>query len=203
MPKTTTDRRPDLVRSYAVAADVAAGVQPDQLGTPTPCAQFDVAALVDHLVGAGWRAVALGRGEPPSGEDFPHVDLAHAPGQLRSAGAEAGQAWGGDGSLTATTVMPWGETYTGATLVAMYLTELAAHAWDLAVATGRPGSLDPAFAGPALDAARSMLKPEYRDVAGPGSPFGPEVEPPGDATAWERFAAFTGRQPRAWLDRRT
>jgi hypothetical protein len=32
--------------------------------------------------------------------------------------------------------MPWGEEYTGATLVDMYLAELAAHAWDLARATG-------------------------------------------------------------------
>ena len=28
--------------------------------------------------------------------------------------------------------MPWGEEYTGAALVDMYLAELAAHAWDLA-----------------------------------------------------------------------
>ena len=33
--------------------------------------------------------------------------------------------------------MPWGEEYTGATLVDMYLAELAAHAWDLARATGQ------------------------------------------------------------------
>ena len=31
--------------------------------------------------------------------------------------------------------MPWGEEYTGATLVDMYLAELAAHTWDLAQAT--------------------------------------------------------------------
>jgi hypothetical protein len=33
--------------------------------------------------------------------------------------------------------MPWGEEYTGATLVDMYLAELAAHTWDLARATER------------------------------------------------------------------
>ena len=37
--------------------------------------------------------------------------------------------------------MPWGEEYTGATLVDMYLAELAAHAWDLARATGQLGKL--------------------------------------------------------------
>jgi hypothetical protein len=36
--------------------------------------------------------------------------------------------------------MPWGEEYTGATLVDMYLAELATHAWDLAVPSTDVGS---------------------------------------------------------------
>lgn len=92
--------------------------------------------------------------------------------------------------------MPWGETCTGATLVDMYLAELATHTWDLAIATGQLGRLDADLATAALEAARAMLKAEYRDLMGEGSPFGSEVEAPADATAWERLAAFTGRQPR-------
>ncbi|MGH9064689.1 MAG: hypothetical protein ACRDZQ_07905 [Acidimicrobiales bacterium] len=91
--------------------------------------------------------------------------------------------------------MPWGETYTGATVVDMYLAELAAHTWDLAAATDRLDRLDSDLAGVAIDGARSMLQPEYRSM-GEGSPFGAEVEAPPDATAWERLAAFMGRQPR-------
>jgi hypothetical protein len=41
-----------------------------------------------------------------------------------------------------------------------------------------------------------MLKPEHRDAMEPGSPYGAEVPAPADATEWERFAAFMGRQPR-------
>lgn len=192
------DRRAALVRSYPHAAAVAAGVRPGQLREPTPCRAYDVATLVDHLVGAGWRAVALGRGEAPVGDEFPHVELPEAPPQLRRAGAEAESAWADDARLAATVDMPWGETYTGATLVDMYLAELAAHAWDLAAATGQLGSLDPALATPALEAAHDMLKPEYRDAVEKGSPYGAEVEPPADATEWERFAAFMGRTPGAW-----
>ncbi|HET6795380.1 MAG TPA: hypothetical protein VFH45_13105 [Acidimicrobiales bacterium] len=92
--------------------------------------------------------------------------------------------------------MPWGETYTGATLVDMYLGELTAHAWDLAFATGQLGRLEPSLAGPALEGARQMLKPEYRDMMGKGNPFGAEATPPADASDWERFAAFMGRPPR-------
>ena len=191
-----TDRRSDLVRSYDQAADIVSGVRPDQLGDPTPCPEYGVASLVDHLVGAGWRAAALGRGEQPTGEEFPHVELAEAPEQLRQAGKEAEEAWSDDARLVATLTMPWGENYTGETLVNMYLAELAAHTWDLAFATGQLERLDPGLPQPALDGARAMLKPEYRDLMGKGNPYGAEVASPADATDWERFAAFMGRPAR-------
>lgn len=148
------------------------------------------------MPGAGWRTVALGRGENPTGEQFPHIDLADAPDQLRSAGKQAEAAWSDDARLAATVTMPWGESYTGATLIDMYVAELAAHAWDLAAATAQLDQLDLKLAPGALQAARGMLKPEYRNMMGSGNPFGAEVEPPSDATDWERFAAFMGRQPR-------
>lgn len=60
----TTDRRSALFQAYQLAADVVAGVGEDQVGQPTPCPEYNVAVLVDHIVGAGHRVVALGRGEP-------------------------------------------------------------------------------------------------------------------------------------------
>jgi uncharacterized protein (TIGR03086 family) len=199
---TEPDHRTALIASYPHAAAVVAGVDSEQLGDPTPCQAFDVAALVDHLVGAGWRAAALGRGEAPTGEEFPHVELSDAPDQLREAGIEARSAWSDDDRLGATVDMPWGETYDGATLVDMYLAELAAHAWDLAAATGQLDSLDLSLAAPALEAAQTMLKPEYRDLVEVGSPYGAAVEPPPGATEWERFVAFMGRPPHDWAGAR-
>lgn len=193
---STADRRPALVQSYSHAADLVAGVNPAQLAGPTPCPAYDVAALVDHLVGAGHRAVALGQGQTPTGEDFPHVDLSEAPDQLRQAGEDAEQAWSDDARLAASVAMPWGETYAGSTLVDMYLAELATHSWDLAMATGQLDRLDQGLAPAALDAARAMLKPEYRNMVEPGSPFGAPFPEPADATAWEALAAFMGRRPR-------
>lgn len=188
-----TDRRPALVAAYDHAACVADGVRPDQLSGPTPCPDYDVAALVGHLVGAGWRAVALGRGDTPtSWGEFPDVELATAPGELRRAGTEAAAAWSDD-RLEATVTMPWGETYTGSILVGMYLSELVAHAWDLAKATGQTPTCDQDLAGAALAGAQAMLRPEYRDMMGVGNPFGVEQPAPEGATTLERFAAFMGR----------
>ena len=95
--------------------------------------------------------------------------------------------------------MPWGEEYTGATLVDMYLAELAAHAWDLARATGQINMLDPSLPVPALEGARAWIKPQFRDMVGPGAPFGAEVDPDLGADDWERFAAFMGRDPHKTL----
>ncbi len=191
---TDTDRRADLARSFTYAATIVAGVSADQLGDPTPCPGYDVATLIDHLVGSMWQGVALSRGESLASMDYPHVDLADAPHQLRHAGRAAEAAWSDDARLAATVTMPWGETYTGATLVDLCVSELAAHAWDLAASTGQLDRLDPGLAPSALEAARAMLKPEHRNSM--GNPYGAEVEAPTDATDWERFVAFMGRQPR-------
>lgn len=192
---SATDRRPALARSFENAAQIVAGVSPQQLSGPTPCPDYDVAGLIDHLVGAAWRAVSVGRGETPTGDEFPHVELSDAAEQLRRAGKEAEAAWAADGRLAATTTMPWGEVYTGTTLVDMYLAELTAHAWDLAFATGQVTALDPTLAGVALEGARAMLKPEYRNLMGAGNPFGDEIEAPAGASDWDRLAAFMGRNP--------
>lgn len=192
---TTTDYRPALGQAYDQAARVLEGIKPDQLGGATACPDYDVAGLIDHIVGAGEGVVAMGKGEERS-MDFAHVELAEAPGKLSQAGQDAAAAWGDDSRLTAEITMPWGETYTGQTVVEMYATELATHAWDLAAATGQLDRLDPALATSVLAAARSMLNPAFRDAMGKGKPFGAEVSAPADATDWERLAAFMGRDPR-------
>lgn len=191
------DRRPSFFQAYEHAAEMVAAVEPNQLAGPTSCPQFDVATLIDHLVGAAHRAAAMGRGEVPTDGQFPHVELAQAPAELRAAGQDARTAWADPARLEATITMPWGEVYDGATVVDMYLTELATHTWDLAAATDQRPRLDADLARPALDGARAMLRPEYRDMLEVGSPFGAEIAAPGDATRWEQLAAFMGREPRA------
>lgn len=196
---SAADHRQNLIRAYEHAAEVVSGIEPAQLRLPTPCAKYDVASLIDHVVGAGNRGVSIAQGDPVGGDEFPHIELADAPEELRQTGKAAEAAWGDDQKLGASITMPWGEIYDGYTAVNMFLTELATHTWDLAAATRQLSKLDPALAPSALDGARSMLKPEYRNMMEEGSPFGSEINPPKDANDWERLAAFTGRAPRPVL----
>ncbi len=195
------DRRISLLASYENAAVVVSGISASQVDFRTPCSGYSVSNLIDHIVEAAYRAAALGRGQtPPAGDDNPHIELAEAPTKLRRAADEAAQAWGDDSRLSSSFTLPWGEEYSGATLVNMYLAELATHAWDLAFATEQLDRLDPSLAAIALDGARAMIRPEYRDMVAKGSPFGAEVPPPPGADDWQRLAAFMGRDPQASLD---
>jgi hypothetical protein len=98
--------------------------------------------------------------------------------------------------------MPWGEKYTGSTLVSMYLAELAANAWDLAQATGQLGRLDPSLAQPALDGARAMINPGTATWRDPDRRSGPRCRhPPAPTTgnasppSWDATPGIAGLTP--------
>ncbi len=190
------DYRLQLFLSYDQAVALADAVNSTQLHDPTPCAAMDVGAMLDHLVFAARRAAGLGRGEAPSAElNAPHVELEDVPTAIRVAGSESKEAWSDDAALARSITMPWGETYSGEALVGMYLVELATHSWDLAEATRNTDLLDEELGEDTLAVAQATIRPDYRNAE--GNPFGPQVEPPAEATSWERLAAFMGRTSRS------
>jgi hypothetical protein len=67
---------------------------------------------------------------------------------------------------------------------------------ELASATGITDILDEQLGEDTLACAKLTIRSDYRNVE--GNPFGPEVEPPIEATSWERLAAFMGRTPRVF-----
>ncbi len=88
--------------------------------------------------------------------------------------------------------LPWGEAPVSAA-VGSYVSELATHSWDLAVATGREADLDPGLAEASLPIARAKVPAAGR---GEGIPFDPVVEVPDDAPAYDRLVGWNGRDPR-------
>ena len=191
----TPDYRLQLFLTYDEAVGLSDAVNSTQLHDPTPCPGMDVSALLDHLIWAARRTVGLGRGETPSPDSTaPHIELDDVTSAMRVAASESKEAWGDDTSLTRVITMPWGQEYSGAALVGMYLVELATHSWDLAFATGTTGLLDERLGADVLACAKATIRSEYRNAE--GNPFGPEVEPPAEATTWEQLAAFMGRAPR-------
>ena len=70
--------------------------------------------------------------------------------------------------------------------------ELGVHTWDLVQALGRPAPLDDEVAERGLAFMQQGLTADNR-----GDAFGAEVEVAEDAPAYDRLAAFAGRDPRA------
>lgn len=174
---TTTDAVRVLVHALDQAGDVLDHVHADQLSNPTPCSDWDVAALADHLVQAPANFVTMMRGEKPdwSAPD-PHLT----------------EGWAGVYRVHADDLLhAWHELDEDPPMPAEWqVAELAVHAWDLAVAIGFPlDRLDPEVAEVGLAFMRASLKPEMR-----GGAFGPEADAPEDGGPYDALAAFAGRQ---------
>ena len=147
---------------------------------PTPCTDFDVTRLVDHLV--GWANAFATRltGGSAAGDPNDYRAGARPAAEFHDAAQSLIGAYRAGGEPTQQ--MP----------VGFLVMEFLTHGWDLAAATGQPATFDPAAAELALHTGRQMLKPEYR---GPGQSFGEEVEVDPTAGPVERLVAFMGRNP--------
>jgi uncharacterized protein (TIGR03086 family) len=169
-----------------------ARVLPDQWTAPTPCAEWDVRALVNHVVGANRRYTMLLHGATAGAVDatriVDHLGLDPLASFVTTA-AELNAAFREPGALARTAHHPAGER-TGAQLLEMRVLDVAVHTWDLARAIGHSPHLDPEVAERGLAFMSAALTPENR-----GESFGPEVPVPADAPVYDRLAAFAGRTP--------
>jgi uncharacterized protein (TIGR03086 family) len=166
---------------------VVAGIHADQLDRPTPCAQFTVRGVLEHMVSGATAFAAAFRGEAPPSEpdDNANRDIL---GQFGRALNELATAMHEPGALDRTIQGPFGAT-PGTAFARFVVLDGLVHGWDLSVATGQAYSPPDALVEGVDAFARNMIDP-LRD----GDTFAAAVEPPGDATPIERLVAFTGRQ---------
>ena len=190
-PMTTAahDPRPLLGRVLDQTETLVLGTDPADGDRPTPCEDYDVATLVQHLLAVVRRVGAVVRGEPffsvpvvwPSGDWAADWRSGRADTEVALAAAE----------LDRIVQLPWGEAPVRAA-IASYVGEFATHGWDLAVATGRRHLLDDEIADAALPASMAKMPADRR---GEGVPFGPVVPVPDDAPAIDRLVGWLGRDP--------
>jgi uncharacterized protein (TIGR03086 family) len=187
------DLRPHLHRALDQAATVVEGVRPEQLSKPTPCSEFDVAALLEHLVGVGYRIASIGRREKlgPGLAKVSGIAPDRWPAAFGQARGEALEAWQDDSLLDEKIDLPFG-TFVGNQVAGIYLLELTTHSWDLAAATGQTAVLDPELAEASMPIAKEVLPAEPR---GGEIPFAAVVKIKKGAGPYERLAAWTGRRP--------
>jgi uncharacterized protein (TIGR03086 family) len=181
-----------LERALDQTAALIAAIEPGQAELATPCAGWDVRALVSHLTGQDLRNFLVAvRGEAADWRapaDEIGDDWAAA---FRDRAEPVRAAWRA-ADLDRPVTGPGGEAPLRAR-ADQQITELAAHDWDLARAIGQDVTgLDPALAEHALAWSHGMLRPEFR---GPDKAFGVEVPVADDAPVYDRLAGWFGRDP--------
>jgi len=181
----------NLERAFASTAKVLANVSASQFDDPTPCASWDVRALVNHIVGSTtFFAVAAETGVAPT-ESAPDATGGDVVGTFEAGAARAVRAFGAEGAMEKVMRLPFGEL-PGAVFVNIAATDAFTHGWDLARATGQSTDLDPELAEQFLAGAKIAIPESFRGPDGQ-APFGPVVEAPDSAPAADRLAAFLGR----------
>lgn len=178
----TMDVLQQLDLTGTALGSVVAGITPDQLDQATPCAEFTVRGVLEHMVGGATAFAAAFRGEEPAAADLsdPLSDFGPGLGDLVAAVNEPG-------ALDRTIAAPWGEI-SGVDLAQFLVLDGTVHGYDLATATGQEYAPDDAlveqlivFAGPALEGMRD------------GDTFKEATQAPPGATPIQRLAALTGR----------
>ncbi|MGH9245989.1 MAG: TIGR03086 family metal-binding protein [Acidimicrobiales bacterium] len=173
-------------RALAEARRVIDGVTLDDFPTPTPCADWDVRALLNHIVSGNWLFAAIATGKEPPDASGDYIGNDPVGAFARSASVVHG-AFTAPPFAAATFPPPAGESPAPALV---HTAELATHAWDLVRATGQPVTLDEELCDAALEIVRRGMEGRTREA---GGPFEPEQPVAGDAPAGDRLAAFLGR----------
>lgn len=163
---------------------VVAGISPDQLDRPTPCANFTVRGVLEHMIGGATAFAAAYRGEEAPAPDI--SDPLHGFGPALDDLAAAISA---PGAIDRTVAAPFGSV-PGETFARFVVLDGLVHGWDMATATGQPYE-PPDELVAAVDAFAHQALDPLRD----GQTFGDAVEPADGASPIERLVAYTGRRP--------
>ena len=176
-------------RAAALANATVSAVRPDQLGLPTPCTEWTVRELINHMLTGNLFFVSLATGAPAPDRTADHVGDDHV-ASFRDSLAQLSAAFTEPGFLGKPVPTPDGEA-TGAVLAEMRFNEFVIHSWDLAKATGQSTDLDHELAERVLASMR--ISPLLARARGKGGPIGEQQPAPADATPADRLAAFMGR----------
>jgi len=144
----------------ASTAEIVKSTPASQMGAPTPCADWDVRALLNHVIGTLWLAQGLFSDQPPR---YPMAPGGLPPGDLAGDDPAAAYAEASAAALAAAAAgdalmrvhpTPLGEM-PGPGLAGFTTLDILVHGWDLATATGQPADLDGRLPCPPLRTPRS------------------------------------------------
>jgi uncharacterized protein (TIGR03086 family) len=189
-----------MAAAAAETARVVAGVPGHPMDAPTPCDDWDLRTLVNHVI--LWTAYSAERrahGESVA-EDLMSKDFTADPGFAQDYAAQIGRAvaaWS-DPAAWERELGVMGSGTPAADVAAMLIAEMVLHGWDIAGATGQEYACDEAVAASVLATveAQGELFRQYQGFAAiVPLPTGEE-----GATVLDRALSLSGRDPQ-WKPR--
>ncbi|NYI44401.1 uncharacterized protein (TIGR03086 family) [Nocardioides aromaticivorans] len=186
----------DLGPATSTLADLVASVTDEQLALRTPCPEYSVGDLVDHVGGLAVAFTGAARKQPvPGSEQGGSGDASRLePGWRDRIAAdlkELAESWREPAAYDGMTAAG-GVDLPGDVAAAVALNEVVVHGWDLATALGRPYDATDADVEACLSFARPFSTPEA--AAGRGPAFGPVLPVPAGATPLVELLALLGRR---------
>ncbi|MHB8339602.1 MAG: TIGR03086 family metal-binding protein [Mycobacteriales bacterium] len=183
----TSEPVDQLSLALDVAEQVIAAVREEQWTAPTPCPDWSVRDLTNHLVTGNALFASLVAGAPP-----PAPQEAVRAGDLLSAYRESAAAllaaFRQPGALERVVTVPFG-TVPGMVALHLRITEVLVHGWDVARATGQPAT----FPGDVAEAELTFSRGALADIPADRKPFAAPQRVADDAPAIDRLAACLGR----------
>ena len=167
--------------TLAVCQNVLRQIREGDLDRPTPCSEFTIGQLADHLIGS---MVSLGR---MAGAVVVPANSGTVESRVAFAAQQTLESWDRRG-LEGT--VKRGERDIPADLAASVLSlELLVHGWDFAVASGQRITVSDEVSHYVLDLAQEVISPGVRQR---GS-FADAIEVGPDVDILGRLIAFSGR----------
>lgn len=182
----------EAARVVAGAAKAAEAANTKTLDQPTPCTDWDLRTLLNHMIlWTSYSAERRAYGESVA-EELMSKDFTAEPGYAQAYQAQLAkavdawskpEAWAGDRNVM-------GSATPAADIAAMLIAEMVLHGWDIAEATGQDYRCDDAVARNVLNTVEAQGE-LFRQYQG----FAAIVPVPDDATAFDRALALSGRDP--------
>ena len=184
----TQKEMPNPIDLYGAASkrtsEIIAGVKSSQLGDSTPCSEWNVQTLIEHLVGGTGMASGSLSG---AGPEAPLQGTSHA-AAFDAGAAKVLDSAKAPGVLDKTIASPMGDMPGGQFLAAFFMDTLI-HGWDLAKATGQNTHLPEDLA----ETCYAMFGPMADEWRKSGV-FGPRVEVAENASAQVKLLGSLGRK---------
>ncbi len=160
------------------------------LRVPTPCAEWDLAALLAHMTGQdlGFAAATTHDADVAAYRPGDPSAAAH-----RSAALALVDAFAAADPARPVWLAEFGRRVPLAAAVGFHLVDTLVHGWDVAVSVGATVAYDDDLVAAGLTIAEQVPGGAARE--GPGAAFAPPLAIAADADNWQRTLLLLGRDP--------